>query len=178
MKVIVVFESMFGNTKVLAQDVRDGLAEAGAEVALVGVVDATRTEVVDCDLVVLAATDSRTEPEPAADAGRRSQEGRRSRLRVDRDPGVARQARRDAAGDVGASAGAPSSTPGSGRRGTGRAPQRSARRARCGRTASRVVEQMSFYVEGITGPVTSGEHLRARMWGRHLAELVPDPAAS
>ncbi len=33
----------------------------------------------------------------------------------------------------------------------------------------RVADRVSFYVDDITGPVTLGEHQRARDWGRELA---------
>ena len=57
----------------------------------------------------------------------------------------------------------------------GSAAKRAARTLR--KAGFTVVEQTSFYVDGITGPVTSGEHLRARLWGRHLVDVVPHRAA-
>lgn len=35
-----------------------------------------------------------------------------------------------------------------------------------------VVEHASFFVEGVTGPVTPGERTRARAWGRDLGESL------
>jgi flavorubredoxin len=177
MKVIVIFESMFGNTKILAQDVRDGLADAGADVAVVGVVDAAGTELVGCDLVVLAAPThalSLSRPQTRADA-----------VKKGADPDCASTGIREWLDNLGETLPATSVHPPvavldtrvrKARHWSGSAAKRAARTLR--KDGFQVVEQMSFYVEGVTGPVTSGEHLRARMWGRHLAEMVPHPAAS
>ena len=35
-----------------------------------------------------------------------------------------------------------------------------------------VVDRASFYVDDTAGPVTDGEHARARAWGAHLAGLL------
>ena len=35
-----------------------------------------------------------------------------------------------------------------------------------------VVDRASFYVEDMAGPVSAGEHERAREWGHGLASLV------
>ena len=176
MKVIVVFESMFGNTKVLAQDVRDGLADAGADVALLGVVDAG-TELVDCDLVVLAAPThalSLSRPQTRADA-----------VKKGADPACASTGIREWIDALGRTRSATSAHPPvavldtrvrKARRWSGSAAKRAARTLR--KDGFEVVEQMSFFVEGVSGPVSPGEHQRARMWGRHLAEMVPHPAAS
>lgn len=171
MKVIVLFESMFGNTKVVAQDVRDGLADAGADVALVGVADAAVTELAECDLLVLAAPThalSLSRPETRADAVSRGA-----------DPGCASTGIREWLGTLDQKLPASATRPPvavldtrvhKARNWPGSAAKRAARTVR--KEGFTVVEQMSFYVDDITGPVTSGEHQRARQWGRHLADLV------
>ncbi len=71
MKVVVVFESMFGNTEVLGGDVTAGLAEAGAGVTMTDVSDSVVHQIVGCDLVVLAAPThalALSRPESRADA--------------------------------------------------------------------------------------------------------------
>jgi len=172
MKVVVVFESMFGNTKVQAQDVRDGLADSGADVEMVGVVDAVGTELADCDLVVLAAPThalTLSRPQTRADAVSRGA-----------DPECASTGIREWLGTLDHALPATSARPpvavldtrvSKARVWPGSAAKRAARTL--GKAGFTVVEQMSFYVDGITGPVAGGEHQRARLWGRQLAGLVP-----
>ena len=75
MKAAVVYESMFGNTKMIAEAVADGLAQAGAvpEVVVVSVTEAMPVDLADLDLLVvggpthLRQMTSRSDP---GDAGR------------------------------------------------------------------------------------------------------------
>ena len=177
MKVIVVFESMFGNTKVLAQNVRDGLADAGANVELVGVIEAAAGEFADCDLIVIAAPThalSLSRPQTRADA-----------VKKGADPACAPTGIREWLDILGQTLPATSvhspvavldTRVRKARHWSGSAAKRAARTLRKG--GFTVMEQMSFYVVGVTGPVTPGEHERARMWGRHLAEMVPSHPGS
>lgn len=167
MKVTIVCESMFGNTEALAEQVRAGLAESGARVTLVEVVDAVAADFVDLDLLVVAAPThalTLSRPESRAEAVARGA-----------DPGRAVLGVREWLDDVARY------LPPTGKRPVvavfdtrvvkarhwpGSAARRAARGLR--RAGFRVVDRASFYVEGLTGPLAAGENERARHWGSRL----------
>jgi len=171
MKVVIVFESMFGNTAALAGDVMAGLADAGADIALADVESAPEQVLLGCDLLVLAApTHAFTLSRP---------ESRAEAVSQGADPAHAATGLREWLTTLEATMPVTSQRPsiavfdtrvtkvrhlpGSAARSVARALKKS---------GFDVVDRTSFYVEGITGPVASGEHERAREWGHGLARIV------
>lgn len=53
MRTLVIYESMYGNTHVIAEAIGRGLSEEGSEVTVVPVEDATAARVADADLLVI-----------------------------------------------------------------------------------------------------------------------------
>lgn len=53
MKVLVVYESMYGNTAAIARAVGEGFASGGVNVSVVGVDRATGADATDCDMLVV-----------------------------------------------------------------------------------------------------------------------------
>lgn len=172
MKVVIVFESMFGNTAALARDVMAGLADGGADVVLADVTSAPAQELLECDLLVLAAPThalTLSRPESRAEAVTRGA-----------DPAHASTGLREWLTTLDTSSPRPAIAvfdtrvskvrhlPGSAARSAARALKKS---------GFAVVDRASFYVDDITGPLSPGEHERARGWGHGLALLV-QPTAS
>lgn len=161
-RALVVFESMFGNTRAVAEAIADGLATFG-DVRAVDVRDAT-TEVRDMDLIVVGApthafglsrprtrADAGTQgADPKAAAGGGVREWIDSLDSGDRSPTVAVFDTRIHRPRV----------PGSAAR---------AARRRLRRHGFRVGEAVSFWVTGTPGPLSDGELARARRWGEQLA---------
>ena len=177
MKVLIVFESMFGNTESLARDVMAGLADGGADVVLADVASAPGPELLGCDLLVLAApTHALTMSRP---------ESRAEAVSKGADPAHAATGLREwlAALDTAPPPTAPRPAvavfdtrvikarhwPGSAARSVARNLKKS---------GFAVMDRTSFYVEDIAGPVSAGEPERAREWGRGLAALVQPGAPS
>lgn len=171
MKVVIVYESMFGNTAALAGEVMAGLVDAGAGVTLAGVESAAGEVLRGCDLLVLAAPThalSLSRPESRAEAVRKGADPSRAAAGLREwltalvaalpptapPPAIAvfdtrvRKARH---------------LPGSAARSAARILRKS---------GHVVVDRETFFVEGVTGPVCAGEHDRARSWGRGLAGRV------
>lgn len=160
MRTLVVYESMWGNTRTVAEAVADGLRGAG-EVDVVSVTGAPPLDTLDPDLLVVGAPTHAfglSRPQTREDAARRgagglAQPGVREwieaaptvRLRVATfDTHVRRP-----------------NLPGS-----------------ASRTAAKLLRRLgaelaarpeSFYVHGYEGPVLDGELDRARAWGADLA---------
>lgn len=173
MGVLVVFESMFGNTEQVARAVAEGLATR-TEVEVVEVGQAPDLAAVDADLVVVGAPTHAfglSRPQTRQDAARSAPHGLVSGVRGVREwLGTSGRAH-CAAATFDTHIGSPN-LPGH----AGRAAERRMRRLGC-----RVVEPAeSFTVGGTTGPLGDGELERARQWGVHLAEVamqVGRPAA-
>ena len=171
MKVVIVFESMFGNTAALAGEVMAGLVDAGADVALADVGSAADEVLQGCDLLVLAApTHSLTLSRPESRAEAVSKGG---------DPAHSAVGLREWLTTLVAAL-PPTAPPPSiavfdtrvmkARHWPGSAARSVARIL--WKSGYAVVDRETFYVEGITGPVSTGEHDRARSWGRGLARSV------
>lgn len=167
-KVTIVCESMFGNTELLAAEVRDGLAAAGAEVALVDVREAESADFGDLDLLVVAAPThalTLSRPESRAEAVAKGAEPARATVGV-REwlEGIDRRfpevEKRPVAAVFDTRVVKARHWPGS-------AAHRAARGLR--RSGFQVVQRTSFFVEGLTGPLVFGERERARRWGIDLA---------
>lgn len=169
MRAVIVFESLFGNTELLAGLVRNGLQCADCEVELIEVGTAL-SEQVDLsryDLLVVAAPThalSLSRPESRAEAVARGADPRREAVGVrewlssfegklpDRLPLVAVfDTRVNKA-----------------RHWPGSAAKRASRWLR--QDGFDVIERMSFYVDDIAGPLTPGETRRAEEWGLRLCE--------
>ena len=166
MRALVVYESMFGNTRDVAEAIAAGLGEhADVTVAEVATAPTVMGEMLDL-LVVggpthafglsrettrASAVDQSDQPLVSSGLGLRDW---LADLRV--EPGL-RAATFDTHADK-------PNLPGS---------AAAAARRRLRRLRLRVIAPPeSFYVEGMTGPLRAGELERARAWGRHLATEV------
>lgn len=168
MRALVVYESMFGNTRDLAAAMADGLTARGAIVELVDA-DAAPVELAGrFDLVVAGAPThafSLPKPQTRADAARRLDSG----SLVSAGTGVREWVER-----VRVDKGQPTATfdtkvdkprlPGS-------AARAAARRLRD--RGATIIGSRTFHVHGTLGPLVDGEPERAREWA---ANLVIDAA--
>lgn len=173
MKVLIVFESMFGNTAALARDVMAGLVEGGADVVLADVASVPGPELLGCDLLVLAVPThalSLSELASRADA-----------VSTGADPVQVATGLREWLSTLETASPGPliavfdtrvpqaRHLPGSAAWHVGRILRRS---------GVAVVDRVSFFVEDIPGPIGAGEHERACNWGRGLATIVQPRASS
>jgi hypothetical protein len=166
MRALVVYESMFGNTRRIAQAIADGMAD-GADVAVADVVDAPTAVPADVDMVVVGAPThvfslSRdvTRREAARHGGAFTDvpEGIREWLEALPAPErpyafAAFDTRVD---DMALLPGAASHT--------------ATRLAR--KLGFDVLDPASFLVKGYEGPLVDGELERAREWGHGLTEQL------
>jgi flavodoxin len=185
MRAVVVYESIYGNTREIAEAIADGLRAGGpAEVEVMSVESATARGLDGVDMLVAggpthmhgmtssmsrriavkAAEDEGLEVEPGAADG----PGLRSWLRDQRGDGT-RAAAFDTRGDASPTV-------------TGMAARGIAKRLRR-RGFETIVEPESFLVEESEGPLAAGEVDRARRWGETLAARIEsstggDPAAA
>jgi hypothetical protein len=168
MDVLVVFESVYGNTRAIAEAVADGARDAGAQVALATVGEApaepragmlivggpTHMHGLTTDMTrrmaARAAHEDGHELDPSAD----EELGLRSWLRhlptADHVPAAAFDTRGDASSAL-----------------TGSAARGIARRLR--HHGYEVHARASFLVDDAEGPLADGELDRARRWGAELA---------
>lgn len=167
MRVLLVFESMFGSTGAVTRAVADGLRDGGAEVRTVRVGDAGDHALDDVDLLVLAGPThafSISRPRTRSDAVHRGSgtttagDGVREWLEAARRttcpggwPAVAVLDTR---------AESTRHWPGAAARAMGRSLRH---------TGFEVGEHASFYVVSVEGPLIEGEVELARGWGRRLA---------
>jgi hypothetical protein len=161
MLVQVVQESLFGNTRAVADAVADGLRESGCEVVIDQAGPDTPVRQPDL-LLVLGPTHAlgMTRPASRADAVQRGARGRA-------DAGIREWLATLPARDPAATAFACADT-----RSAPRIPGSAARAAhrRLRRRGYRpVAAPRSFWVAGTSGPLRDGELDRAREWGRELA---------
>ncbi|MEE6271791.1 flavodoxin family protein [Georgenia wangjunii] len=169
MSALVVYESMWGNTRAVAEAVADGLRRAG-EVGVVEVGAAPPLESVDVDLLVVGAPTHAfglSRPTTRTDAATRAggtviSAGRGVREWI---AGARAAGQRVATFDTHVSR---PNLPGS----AGRSAAKMLRSRGC----SVMVEPESFYVGGYDGPLLPGELERARAWGDGLANLAAVPA--
>jgi hypothetical protein len=170
MRSLVVYESWFGNTRRVAEEIAGGLAAEG-EVD-VRTVDDPLSALEGVDLLVLGGPthvhglSSRRSREGALEQGGHGEAGIGVRGFIDRLPNGA-DGPRVAAFDTRAHK--PVLLVGSAARGIAR------RLREHGYTL--VTEPESFFVEGTPGPLEEGELERAKEWGRTLANEVMSPAA-
>ena len=170
MRSLVVYESWFGNTRRVAEEIAGALAQEG-EVDVVSV-DDPLPPLGDVDLLVVGAPthvhglSSRRSREGALGQGARGEPGIGVRGWIDSLPSGA-AGPRAAAFDTRAHK--PVLLVGSAARGI-------ARRLRQHGYAL-AAEPQSFFVEGTPGPLEDGELERSAEWGRELANEVLSPAA-
>jgi hypothetical protein len=165
MRVLVVFETMFGNTKQIAQAVAAGLA-ASTEVEIDDVGHAPTTLPADVDALILGGPThvfSMSRPSTRANAARRgaSADDRPLGIRewlqsLPVHPRPFFFAAFDTRTDMALVPGAAS-----------RSATRLARKR-----GFHVLEPKSFYVQGYQGPLVEGEVDRARNWGAELATIL------
>ena len=174
MKIVVVYESMFGNTKTIAEGIAQGLLEAG-EMKFGTVDDLSPDEVRDATLIV-AGGPTHAHGMPRANARRTLAKGdsykkygavmpgeESLRVWLDRLPaGHAQAASFDTRFDK------PVVFTGSAAKKIGR---------RLGRKGYAMIGTESFFVKNTGGPLADGERERAVAWGRELAAKVK-PAIS
>jgi hypothetical protein len=175
MDVLIVFESMYGNTRDIAEAIAQGARSAGAEASVVGVEKAP-PGVPDADLLVVggpthmhgmstqmtrrfaikAAQDAQRELDPSA-AGPLLRTWLRHLAKA---PAGAQAAAFDTRADASAA------MTGSAARGISR---------RLAHHGYAVAGRASFLVDEAEGPLAAGELERARDWGRTLAvsQFVP-----
>lgn len=162
-RALVVYESIFGNTELIARAVVDGLE--GLDVTCVDVSNAPTTIAADVDLLVVGGPTHAlglTRPRTRSDAVRQgAKAGRDARFRL----GGVREWL-DALREV------PRRTVVAAfdtkfKHAPGSASKAIARRLR--RRGGQSVTPMSFFVVGTTGPLRDGELQRAREWGGELA---------
>jgi hypothetical protein len=168
-RALVVFESMFGHTRKVAEAVAAGMGER-MEVTLRDVVHATHADVEGADLVVLGAPThafSLSRPSTRADAhGRGAQEGSADlgmREWLAALPEIA-------LGRVGVFDTRVSRV----RRLPGSAARKMAGVLR--HDGAVIADRKSFFVQDVAGPLLPDELGHARSWGRRLAALVPASA--
>lgn len=166
MRALVVYESMYGNTREVADAVALGLsASMHVQTAEVG---AAPSSLDDVDLLVVGGPThafSMSRPSTRADAARQA-----DHPVISSGPGIREWLDTVSAVRAGASASAFDT-----RVARPRLPGSAARRARARlrRAGFRVVTPAtSFWVAGMQGPLRDGELERAQQWGRVLAERL------
>jgi len=173
MRAVIICESMFGNTDLLATAVERGLRSSGAETVLVevGAAYAGHRNLTGCDLLVVAAPThalTLSRPESRAEAVARGADPRRAPIGVREWLGTLEEA-------------LPTSQPRplvavfdtrvlKAKHWPGSAAHRAARTLR--KSGFTVIDRTSFYVEGISGPLAPGEVDRAGAWGAHLVGVA------
>jgi flavodoxin len=168
MRALVVFESMFGNTRTVADAIAEGLGTA-LEVRLVNVADAPTEVPADVDLVVVGG------PTHALGMSRPSTRKSAADEAVTTVTPVATGMREwlDAMTAPPATAGATFDTRVKVRGLPGSAARRAQRRLRR-KGVALLAPAATFWVEGTPGPLRDGERDRAVQWGEHLAVLMAE----
>lgn len=174
MKTVVVYESMFGNTKTVAEEIAAGLGESG-EVEIGSVDEVAAEGVRDAALIVVGG--------PTQSRGLARPETRRSLAAAARPkygpvlPGRASLGGwLDQVPSAVATAAAFDTRLGQPLLITGSAAKLVANRLQS--KGYSIVGVQSFIVRGTGGPLADGERERARAWGRELAALARATAAA
>jgi hypothetical protein len=164
---LVVYESMFGNTRAVAEAVAEGMSLVLPAEA-VEVSAASSRPVADVSLLVVGGpTHAFGLSRPATRADAASKTG----LPIESSgPGLREWLEGIGREDTSGMAAAAFDTRISYPRVPGSAAKAAARRLR--RSGITVLEVKSFYVVGTTGPLVAGERERARAWGSGLAATV------
>lgn len=178
MRAVIVYESMFGSTKKVAEAIAEGLADC-AEVSVVPVTSAGAHILDGADLVVVGGP---THTHGMSRPGTRKMAGKRARKPgsgAELVPGaVSGPGVREWLASLGRleAAGAAFDTRLQGLPAfTGRA-SKSIRRHLAHHGARIAASPESFLVEGLTGALAEGELERARAWGERLSGLTTSEA--
>ncbi|AEF40996.1 hypothetical protein AS9A_2549 [Hoyosella subflava DQS3-9A1] len=169
MRTVIVYESMFGNTRAIAEAIGEGVAEH-SDVTVLNLDDITEGALADVDLVVAGGpthTFGMSRPQTRLDAANRQPYLVTQRVSL-RD-WLPTLADREAVVDVAVfctKAAAPRWLPGSA--------AHSAARALKHRHIGLAAKPVVFHVEGMQGPLVPGELDRARDWGAELAHATKD----
>ena len=167
MRALVVYESMFGNTQVIAEAIAEGLSERMDVEALE--VGAAPTRIDDVAILIIGGPTHAfglSRPGTRQDAARQATQGL-----VSRGLGL-REWLTSLEGPAGVAAAtfdtriAKPRLPGS----AARAAEKQLRRLSC----RLLTPAESFYVEGTLGPLQAGERERARRWGKTLGSRIGD----
>jgi Flavodoxin domain len=174
MRALVIYESMYGNTHLIAHAIAAGLADEGVEAEASAVDHATPGRVADADLVVVGGPThvhgmSRESTRKAA-----ATEASKPENDLDLDPDAEGEGLREWFDHLPAAQAAAAAfdtrihkSPAL----TGRASKGISKRLRR-HGFTEVVEAESFFVDA--DHLEPGEELRAREWGRRLARFVAD----
>lgn len=170
-KAVIVYESMFGNTKKMANQVAGGLSDAGADVTVVEVAKDVPDDFMGCDLLVLAAPThamSLSRPQTRADAVAKGADAAHAATGI-----------REWLSTIHENFGSPAMRPKvavfdsrvqKARHWPGSAAKRTEKILT--KEGFPVVDRASFYVEDLVGPIIEGEQERARLWGSHLVDIM------
>jgi flavorubredoxin len=168
-KTLVMYESMFGNTRDIAEAVAAGLRASGSTVTVVEVGTTLPTDLAVADLLVVAAPThalALSSPRSRADAVARGAGAEHAAIGV-REWLAGVEAHPAPGPRVAAVFDTRLSKV---RHWPGSAGRQLARRMRgCG---FHVLDRMSFYVSSVTGPLVDGELARAEAWGCALADMT------
>ncbi len=172
MKALVVYETMFGNTQLIAEAIAAGLGEyPGVEMREVG--DATAEDVRGADLLVAGGPVHAFSM--SRESTRRDAVLKSSKTVVSNGQGIREWLESLPAGDGKAAAAFDT------RLSLGIVPVGSVAKPVSDRLTARgyrlVAKPEGFIVKGREGPLKDGEEARAREWGRKLAQAVAEPAA-
>lgn len=169
MRALVVFETSYGNTRQVAEKVRDGLAET-LDVDLRSTEDTRPLDLADYQLLVLGAPTHAlglSTPESRAQAQHRSHGG---------DTGGLRDWLFRIGPDYTGAVAAFDTRTGRHRRWPGSATRAIAKELR--RSGVRLLDKRSFLVATATGPLRDGELYQARLWATGLAVQLRSSARS
>lgn len=166
MRALVVYESMFGNTRRIAQAVADGMADA-AEVAITDVVDAPATVPQEVDMLVVGAP---THVFSLSREATRQEAARRGGAFTDVPEGVREWLGSLAAPRPGVTFAAFDTRVDGMALLPGSASHAASRLAK--KLGFEVIEPSSFLVSGYEGPLVDGELQSAREWGHGLTEQL------
>jgi len=173
---VIVFESLFGNTREIAEAVAEGLG-SGAQVVLTQVADAEASLLADADLLVVGGpTHVHGMASERSRVGAVGVAGREGLPEPVTDGPVLRDWFEEIPSGRGRGAAAFDTRIGKSKVLTGSAAGRIVRLL--GRAGYTVVGEESFIVEGTAGPLREGELDRARAWGRDLAGMCADEQGS
>src|SRR5674476_96579 len=163
MKALVVYESLFGNTEQVAQAITNGLAQHG-DVQMVEVTKAPTELTEPVDLIVIGGP---THAFSMSRESTREDAFKQGASQGSKDVGVrewlehlhrGRHAERVATFDT--KVGKVRHLPGSAAKGAAHAAQKLGYKT--------AAQPMSFYVQGVSGPLLEGELGRAQAWGERL----------
>lgn len=167
MNVVIVFESLFGNTRDVAEAVAEGARGGGEVVLLLPVAEAEASLFADADLLVVGGpTHVHGMVSERSRVGAVGVAGRQRLPEPDLDGPALRDWFDAIPKGLGRRAAAFDTRIGKSKALTGSAASRIVRLL--GRAGYTVVGEESFIVEGTAGPLREGELDRAREWGRDI----------